>query len=112
MFKKLADIEASPSVNFFGRVVQIKPARQTRGTDWVMSLLVVDDSLINDANRGVALINNGAGLDGLMVMIFKPHPSQFPKVQAIGDIVQFRHFRVQEQRVEVVVIFTYFFFLA
>lgn len=54
-----------------------------------MHLVVVDDSLSSNTDI------NSPSPSGFLVTIFRKHPSEFPLVQGIGDIVQFRHVRVQ-----------------
>lgn len=53
-----------------------------------MSLVVIDDSFEGRADLGT---QNPAGMS---VMIFKPTEDGFPAVKQVGDIVQFRHFKV------------------
>jgi hypothetical protein len=50
--------------------------------------VVVDDSLEGRSDF------NSPHPTGLTVAIFKKSPDQFPAVKSIGDIVQFRHFKV------------------
>lgn len=51
-----------------------------------MTLTVIDDSLGTTSNQSLA---------GLSVVIFKSDPSLFPDVQSVGEVVQFRHMRIQ-----------------
>lgn len=53
-----------------------------------MNMVVLDDSFEGRADLGT---QNPAGLS---VMVFKEQVDQFPAVKQVGDIVQFRHFRV------------------
>lgn len=53
-----------------------------------MNLVVIDDSF---EGRADLCTQNPAGMS---VMIFKPSENEFPAVKQIGDIVQFRHFKV------------------
>lgn len=53
-----------------------------------MNLIVLDDSFEGRADLGT---QNPAGLS---VMIFKKELHEFPAVKQVGDIVQFRHFKV------------------
>lgn len=55
-----------------------------------MNLIVIDDSFEGNADLST---QNPAGLS---VNIFKPSPDEFPAVKQVGDIVQFRHFKVTE----------------
>ena len=57
-------------------------------TDWVLNLVVVDDSLQGRSDF------DSPHPAGLTVAIFKKSPEDFPAVKDIGDIVQFRHFKV------------------
>lgn len=95
-------MEPSPSVNFYGRVISFKEPRQTRGrgiilnecnififfVDWAMNIVVLDDSFEGRADLATQFPA------GLSVMIFKEQANEFPAVKQIGDIVQFRHFKV------------------
>lgn len=56
--------------------------------DWMMTLVVIDDSFEGRADLST---QNPAGLS---VNIFKKNPNEFPAVKQVGDIVQFRHFKV------------------
>lgn len=56
--------------------------------DWAMNLVVIDDSF---EGRADLCTQNPAGMS---VMIFKPSENEFPAVKQVGDIVQFRHFKV------------------
>lgn len=58
-----------------------------------MNLVVIDDSF---EGRADLCTQNPAGMS---VMIFKPSENEFPAVKQVGDIVQFRHFRVHEDGV-------------
>ena len=53
-----------------------------------MNLVVIDDSFEGRADLST---QNPAGLS---VNIFKQNPNEFPAVKQVGDIVQFRHFKV------------------
>lgn len=53
-----------------------------------MNLLVIDDSF---EGRADLCTQNPAGMS---VMIFKPAENEFPAVKQVGDIIQFRHFKV------------------
>jgi hypothetical protein len=53
-----------------------------------MTLVVVDDSFEGRADLST---QNPAGMS---VVIFNPTESEFPAVKQVGDIVQFRHFKV------------------
>lgn len=53
-----------------------------------MNLVVIDDSFEGRADLSS---QNPAGLS---VNIFKKSPNEFPAVEQVGDIVQFRHFKV------------------
>ena len=54
-----------------------------------MNMVVVDDSFEGRPDL------NTPNPAGLSVVIFKKSLEEFPAVQSIGDIVQFRHFRVK-----------------
>ena len=56
-----------------------------------MSLTVLDDSFEGRADLSSPCPS------GMTVMIFRPNLGEFPAVQQIGDIVQFRHFRVGQR---------------
>lgn len=53
-----------------------------------MNLIVIDDSFENRPDL------QSSSPSGLQVMMFKKSIEEFPAVTAIGDIVQFRHFKV------------------
>lgn len=86
-YTPIRDLTTGSSLNFYGRVILFKPPRKTRGPDYAMSLIVVDDSLVEDDSN-----------DGLSVSLFRPDPDLFPKIKGIGDVVQFRHFKVAPWR--------------
>ena len=54
----------------------------------MMTLIVIDDSFEGRADLST---QNPAGLS---VNIFKKNQHEFPAVKQVGDIVQFRHFKV------------------
>ena len=54
----------------------------------MMNLVVIDDSFEGRADLST---QNPAGLS---VNIFKKDPNELPAAKQIGDIVQFRHFKV------------------
>lgn len=56
-----------------------------------MNMVVVDDSFEGRPDL------NTPNPAGLSVVIFKKSLEEFPAVQSIGDIVQFRHFRVKKK---------------
>ena len=68
-----------------------------------MNLIVIDDSFEGKADLNT---QNPAGLS---INIFKPSPTDFPAVKQVGDIVQFRHFRVRERVNYKDYIITYFY---
>lgn len=68
----------------------------------MMTLVVIDDSFEGRADLST---QNPAGMS---VNIFKKDPNEFPAVKQIGDIVQFRHFRVKLQFVEILIFFSRF----
>jgi len=97
------------AANFYGRVVQIKPPRPTRGTgisnmcfpssyshdsylDFVMSVVVTDETV---AGREDA---NGSEPSGIVINIFRPNLNDFPQTSESTcnqDYLQLRHFRIQ-----------------
>lgn len=53
-----------------------------------MNLIVIDDSFEGKADLSTQ------NPTGLSVNIFKKNPNEFPAIKNVGDIIQFRHFRV------------------
>lgn len=82
-YTPIRDLATGSSLNFYGRVIVFKPPRKTRGPDYALSLVITDASLSEDDSN-----------DGLSVSIFRPDPNLLPKIRGIGDVVQFRHFKV------------------
>lgn len=66
-----------------------------------MNLVVIDDSF---EGRADLCTQNPAGMS---VMIFKPSENEFPAVKQVGDIIQFRHFRVHGVCINLIYFYCY-----
>ncbi|XP_050234894.1 protection of telomeres protein 1b [Mercurialis annua] len=60
-------------VSLFGSVIEIGLPRKTRGTDWVCTLKIIDDSFCKN---------------GLTVNMFSSTVEMLPRILSLGDIIQ------------------------
>ena len=87
-YTKLRDLRPGTDIHFYGLVTRYKEPYQTKGTDYCLSLAVIDETLPRISNADVV---SGA----IPVVIFNRDRSRLPQLRGIGDVIQFRHFRIQ-----------------
>ena len=85
-FENIADLHVGPFRNFYCQVVEFVAPRETRGSDLVLKAFVLDDSVESTAQARNAL---------LVQMFYPKTANVFQTSGSVGDIVQFRHMRVQ-----------------
>lgn len=88
-YTKLKDLRPGQDINVYGYIVRYSGPFKTRGTDWCMSLTIIDDSCPR--------FEQGAA-HAIPIQLFHPDPSRFPKITNVGDVIQLRHIRVQRYK--------------
>jgi hypothetical protein len=78
-YTKLAEVTRGEH-HVYGVVTQFGMPKQTRGTDWMLSLSLIDESL---------------PADGFAVNVFAPAKKDLPVVKRVGDVVRLHRVTVQ-----------------
>ncbi|XP_074319285.1 protection of telomeres protein 1b [Silene latifolia] len=86
-FMKLADANCAlnQKVNLIGIIVEHSTPCRSRGTDWFLSLRIVDESYHDS---------------GLVVNIFAENEEKLPQIDASGDIIQVSHVVMKSHNAE------------
>ncbi|XP_071962303.1 protection of telomeres protein 1-like [Antedon mediterranea] len=80
MYTPLADLQQGMIANVYGVVSYFKPPFRARGTDYCLSMRVIDKSLSND---------------GLSCTLFMRDKESLPHVLSIGDVVRMHRLKIQ-----------------
>lgn len=83
-YEKLSNLKEGTYANFYGQVIEFEPPRPTRGTDMLLRMFVVDETIESTFSQRGAL----------PVQIFKSNLDEFPDIHQIGEIIQFRHLKI------------------
>ena len=84
-YTPIAKLQTASIESFYGRILKCKPPFKTRGKDYCLAMVVIDESVPRDS-LGLAVSVN----------IFKRDPDKLPKISGFGDICLFLNFRIQE----------------
>lgn len=86
-YTRIAEMTPCHDCNFYGRVVRLKGPFKSRGSDHCIALAVIDSSLppLSEVRESNAL----------PVSCFHKDEAKLPSVLRVGEVVQFRHFKIQ-----------------
>ena len=73
-------------VNLIGLVTDVLPTTKTRGTDWMCTFSVADQTFGGPGD---------AGGEGLKVRFFRPNQDELPVIGGIGDVVILRAMKIK-----------------
>lgn len=75
--------QKNQEVNIIGVVTDLMPATRSRGSDWMCTFSIADDTY-------------GFNDDGLKVRYFRPLETELPNIEGTGDVIALRNIKIKE----------------